>query len=56
MEWVEWFPIVMLPFKIIVVGVGMYYSIKWHHDQDKKKREEEEQRNRKAAESLPTHP
>ncbi len=37
-EWVNWFPIVMLPLKILVLGWGMYYAIKWHYDQDKKKK------------------
>jgi len=44
MEWFEYFPIVMLPLKLLVVGIGMYYSIKWHHDQDKLKRAEDEKR------------
>lgn len=35
-SWVDWFPIVLLPLKIIVLGVGMFYAIKWHHDQAKK--------------------
>jgi hypothetical protein len=32
----DWFPYVFFPFKIIVLGVGMYFAIKWHHDQAKK--------------------
>jgi hypothetical protein len=32
----DWFPLVFFPFKIIVLGVGMFLSIKWHHDQGKK--------------------
>ncbi|MQQ07911.1 hypothetical protein GFB49_05550 [Epibacterium sp. SM1979] len=39
-NWVNFFPIVFLPFKLIVLGVGMYFAIKWHYDQDKKKKEE----------------
>ncbi|AKC10365.1 MULTISPECIES: hypothetical protein [Rhizobium/Agrobacterium group] len=39
LEWVDFFPIVFLPFKIIVLGIGMYYAIKWHHDQAKKDNE-----------------
>ncbi len=42
MEWFEYFPIVMLPLKLLVVGIGMYYSIKWHYDQGKLKRAEDE--------------
>lgn len=33
--WANWFPYVFFPFKVIVVAIGMYYSIKWHHDQAK---------------------
>lgn len=32
----DWFPIVFFPLKIAVLGVGMFYAIKWHRDQDKK--------------------
>lgn len=38
-DWVDWFPIVVFPLKVLVLGIGMYYSIKWHYDQDKKKKE-----------------
>ena len=33
----DWFPFVFFPLKIIVLGTGMFYAIKWHHDQEKKK-------------------
>lgn len=41
-NWLDWFPIVLLPVKLLVVGACMFYSIKWHYDQDqaKKKRDE----------------
>lgn len=39
MTWADWFPFVFFPFKIIVLGVGMFFSIKWHHDQAKKEKE-----------------
>ena len=39
-DWVDWFPIVFFPLKILVLGVGMFFSIKWHYDQDKKKQNE----------------
>lgn len=39
-DWVDWFPIVFFPLKILVLGVGMFFSIKWHYDQDKKKKNE----------------
>lgn len=39
-DWLDWFPIVLLPLKIIVVGIGWYYSVKWHYEQDQKKKNE----------------
>ncbi len=33
----DWFIIVFFTFKIAVVGTGMFFAIKWHHDQGKKK-------------------
>lgn len=33
----EWFPTVFYTFKFLVLGVGMFYAIKWHYDQGKKK-------------------
>jgi hypothetical protein len=33
----EWFPTVFYTFKFVVLGVGMFYAIKWHYDQGKKK-------------------
>jgi hypothetical protein len=31
------FPLIFIPFKILVLGTGMFFSIKWHRDQAKKK-------------------
>ncbi|PVM91968.1 hypothetical protein DDF67_05575 [Caulobacter endophyticus] len=42
-NWVDWFPIVFFPLKILVLGVGMFFSIKWHHDQAKKEKEKRDQ-------------
>ncbi|TCL69476.1 hypothetical protein EV286_10848 [Rhizobium sp. BK251] len=36
-DWVDWFPIVFLPLKLLVLGTGMFFAIKWHRDQAKKK-------------------
>ncbi len=33
----DWFPIVFFPLKVLVLGTGMFFAIKWHHDQEKKK-------------------
>ncbi|WP_313705812.1 hypothetical protein [Massilia sp.] len=43
----DWFPIVAVTFKFLVLGTGMFFAIKWHYDQGKKKKEigkEEEKR------------
>jgi hypothetical protein len=37
----EWFPIVAVTFKFLVLGTGMYFAIKWHYDQGKKGKEME---------------
>ncbi len=29
----DWFPIVFVIFKILALGTGMYFAIKWHYDQ-----------------------
>ncbi len=49
MDWANWFPIVFFPLKILVLGIGMFFSIKWHHDQDKKKKALESERAANAA-------
>ena len=33
----DWIPIVFVTFKVIVLGTGMFFAIKWHYDQGKKK-------------------
>ncbi|WP_422017405.1 hypothetical protein [Roseateles sp.] len=35
----EWVPIVLGTFKALVFGTGMFFAIKWHHDQAKKKKQ-----------------
>ena len=32
----DWTPIVLVTFKLIVLGTGMFFAIKWHYDQGKK--------------------
>jgi heme/copper-type cytochrome/quinol oxidase subunit 2 len=34
----EWVPIVFLTFKLVVLGIGMFFAIKWHYDQGAKKK------------------
>ena len=39
----DWFPVVAFTFKILVVGTGMFFAIKWHYDKGKKEKENEKQ-------------
>lgn len=32
----DWIPIVLVTFKVLVLGTGMFFAIKWHYDQGKK--------------------
>ena len=33
---VDWIPIVFVTFKLLALGTGMFFAIKWHYDQGKK--------------------
>ena len=35
----DWIPIVLVTFKVLVFGTGMFFAIKWHYDQGTKKRD-----------------
>jgi hypothetical protein len=37
----EWIPVVFVIFKFLVLGIGMFFAIKWHYDQGKKGKEKE---------------
>jgi hypothetical protein len=32
----EWVPIFLIIFKVIVLGAGMFFAVKWHYDKDRK--------------------
>ncbi len=34
----DWVPVVLMTFKVLVFGTCMFFAIKWHHDQGKKER------------------
>lgn len=36
----DWVPVVFIIFKVVVLGVGMFFAIKWHYDKDRKTRKE----------------
>lgn len=40
----DWFPIVAVTFKFLVLGTGMFFAIKWHYDQGKKGKEQQDER------------
>ncbi|MGW8394590.1 hypothetical protein [Pseudoduganella sp. HUAS MS19] len=37
----DWIPIVLVTFKFLVLGTGMFFAIKWHYDQGVKKKGKE---------------
>jgi hypothetical protein len=37
----DWIPIVFVTFKVLVLGTGMFFAVKWHYDQGKKEEEKE---------------
>lgn len=39
----DWTPIVFITFKGLVLGIGMFFAIKWHYDQGKKDKDKAKQ-------------
>lgn len=37
----DWFPIVFVSFKVLVLATGMFFAIKWHYDQGNKEKVKE---------------
>ncbi|MEM8591223.1 MAG: hypothetical protein AAGF13_01735 [Pseudomonadota bacterium] len=48
-HWSDIFPLIFFPFKIIVLGIGAYFAIKWHYDEDNRLRKKREDQERVAA-------
>ena len=40
---IDWTPIVLVTFKALVLGTGMFFAIKWHYDQGKKDKDKAKQ-------------
>ena len=40
----DWFPIVAGTFKVLALGTGMFFAIKWHYDQGKKEQDKENEK------------
>jgi hypothetical protein len=34
----DWVPVVFVTFKVLVLGTGMYFAVKWHYDKAEKGR------------------
>jgi len=41
-EIMEWIPVFLLVFKVLVFGTGMFFAIKWHYDKEKKNKEKKD--------------
>ncbi|MBA5638498.1 hypothetical protein H3H37_15670 [Duganella sp. LX20W] len=39
----DWVPVVLVVFKLLVLGTGMFYAIKWHYDQGKKDKDKKKE-------------
>lgn len=39
----DWIPIVLVTFKLLVLAIGMFFAIKWHYDQGTKTKAMEKQ-------------
>lgn len=37
----EWIPVVLVTFKLLVLGTGMFFAVKWHYDQGRKGKQKE---------------
>jgi len=35
----DWIPIVFVTFKVLVLGTGMFFAVKWHYDREKNEEE-----------------
>ncbi|HEU5436659.1 MAG TPA: hypothetical protein VFU95_09610 [Telluria sp.] len=40
----EWIPVVLVAFKLLVLGTGMFYAVKWHYDKGRKGLKKEQTR------------
>jgi hypothetical protein len=40
----EWTPVVFYVFKFVVLGIGMFYAVKWHYDQGEKNQDKQQEK------------
>ena len=43
----EWVPVFLVTFKLIVFGTGMFFAIKWHYDREQEEKAKKEKHPRK---------
>ncbi|MFT5589260.1 MAG: hypothetical protein ACI9ZF_001434 [Bradyrhizobium sp.] len=41
---IDWIPIALIVFKVLVLGAGMFFAVKWHYDQGEKERDKEKEK------------
>lgn len=41
----DWIPVVLVTFKLLVFGTGMFFAIKWHFDREKEEIEKKKGNN-----------
>jgi heme/copper-type cytochrome/quinol oxidase subunit 2 len=39
----DWIPTVFVAFKVLVLGTGMFFAIKWHYDQGNKDKDKKKE-------------
>jgi hypothetical protein len=44
LKMMDWIPVVFVTFKVLVLGTGMFFAIKWHYDQGKKEKDKEKEK------------
>ena len=35
---IDWIPVALIAFKVLVLGTGMFFAIKWHFDKETKEK------------------
>ena len=48
----EWVPVFLVTFKLIVFGTGMFFAIKWHYDREQEEKAKKENYDRVLNDSL----
>ncbi|MEM7733059.1 MAG: hypothetical protein AAF280_09785 [Pseudomonadota bacterium] len=54
-HWSDVFPLIFFPFKILVLAIGAYLSIKWHYDKDNELRKKSREKDRRYVKLMVDH-